>query len=288
VCLAAGGCTLTGQFCSNAQQCCGGGTNPNGSVQCDGNRCDNGQSCNPVGNICGAPVLPDGGKINASQNCCNGMKDVCKLDGSGIPRCFGGGSVMCPTGYTGQAPCCIEPGNLCQFRDQCCNGAACVPGSDGGVQCVVSSCVPPGGACTEDGGSGNCCAPLACSGGACRLSEGGVDGGASDAGQCLANLATCTSSAQCCSLNCTNGMCGPARVCQPLGGVCTATADCCTGTTCAMAPGTMTGTCQPSACVSVGQACTQASGCCTGLSCLASTGAPCGPTGACTCVPIIQ
>ena len=34
----------------------------------------------------------DGGKINASQDCCDGMKDVCKLDSSGIPRCFGGKS----------------------------------------------------------------------------------------------------------------------------------------------------------------------------------------------------
>ena len=89
------------------------GTNPNGSVMCSGNRCDNGQSCNPVGNICGAPVLLDGGSINASQNCCDGMRQVCKLDSSGIPRCFGGVTVMCPTGYTGVAPCCIAMGQAC-------------------------------------------------------------------------------------------------------------------------------------------------------------------------------
>ena len=68
------------------------------------------QSCNGVGNICGAPVLRDGGSIHASQNCCNGMKEVCKLDSSGIPRCFGGQSGNCPTGYTGQAGCCIATG----------------------------------------------------------------------------------------------------------------------------------------------------------------------------------
>jgi hypothetical protein len=61
VCLPAGGCRLTGTWCPDSQACCGGGTNPNGSVTCSGNRCDNGQACNPVGNICGAPVLPDGG-----------------------------------------------------------------------------------------------------------------------------------------------------------------------------------------------------------------------------------
>ncbi len=66
VCLPASGCRLTGSWCTDAQACCGGGTNPNGSVQCTDGRCDNGQACNPAGNICGAPVLRDGGKINAS------------------------------------------------------------------------------------------------------------------------------------------------------------------------------------------------------------------------------
>ena len=132
VCLPAGGCRLTGTSCTNDDACCGGGVNPNGSVSCATGRCDNGQSCNGVGNICGAQVLPDGGSVNASQNCCDGMKDVCKLDSSGIPRCFGGQSGNCPTGYTGQAPCCIAENQLCQFRDQCCSGSLCLP-ADGGV-----------------------------------------------------------------------------------------------------------------------------------------------------------
>jgi 3-oxoacyl-[acyl-carrier protein] reductase len=33
-----------------------------------------------------------------------------------------GASTQCPTGYTGQAPCCIQVGNPCQFSDQCCDG----------------------------------------------------------------------------------------------------------------------------------------------------------------------
>ncbi|MBL8952450.1 MAG: hypothetical protein JNK82_16840, partial [Myxococcaceae bacterium] len=147
VCLPAGGCRLTGTWCNSAQDCCGGGTNPNGSVMCSGGRCDNGQSCNPVGNICGAPVLPDGGKINASQNCCDGMKEVCKPDSSGIPRCFGGGSTACPTGYTGEAPCCIAAGDTCQFKDQCCDGLPCVPGDGGVLRCQGQTCKPAGATC---------------------------------------------------------------------------------------------------------------------------------------------
>ena len=168
VCLPAGGCRLTGTFCSATSQCCGGAPNPNGTVVCQSapnGRCDNGQACNGVGNICGASVLPDGGKINASQNCCDGPPAAptspyrgCRLDASGIPRCFGGCpdgvcTGTCPTGYTGVAPCCIAEGAACQFKDQCCNGAPCVPGGDGGLACGVTvSCLPVGATCVADAG----------------------------------------------------------------------------------------------------------------------------------------
>jgi hypothetical protein len=169
VCLPAGGCRLTGTFCNSNQSCCGGGTNPNGSVVCQGapaGRCDNGTACNPVGNICGAPQsLPDGGtfKINASQDCCDGKKEVCKSDSSGIPRCFGGGSTTCPTGFTGQAGCCIATGSECQFKDQCCGGAPCLPGSDGKLRCGTTvTCVAVGSACGGD--AGTCCTGTQCTG----------------------------------------------------------------------------------------------------------------------------
>jgi hypothetical protein len=302
VCQAAGGCRLTGTACSTAQECCGGGTNPNNSVQCSGNRCDNGQACNPVGNICGAPVLPDGGKINASQDCCDGMKQVCKLDVSGIPRCFGGGSQQCPTGYTGQrstdggASCCINEGDLCQFSSQCCDGAKCVPGADGGVQCVLPTCAPVGNSCTS---SADCCAPAACIGNVCRtgvnpdagiLPDGGIiegnpDGGTiTDAGMlCTATGATCTASSQCCSMNCVFGKCGASKVCVGSMGACTATSDCCTGLAC------LGNKCTTSSCSGSGQTCSSSQACCTGLNCVDNTtGGPCGATGACSCSPLIQ
>jgi hypothetical protein len=272
-------------------------------VQCTNGRCDNGQACNGVGNICGEARLPDGGlvRINASQNCCDGMKQVCKLDRSGVPRCFGGGSGNCPNGYTGEPGCCIDIGNVCQFRDQCCNGALCLPGDGGVLRCQGSTCTPLGGTCTTDG---DCCGGL-CLGGVCRtftqnpgdggavtpdggggiivLPDGGVvllDGGT----LCAPNGASCTFSNDCCSSICTNGVCGTPTVCQPLGGVCTASADCCSGTTCSIPPGSNSGTCAQAACISAGQTC-RAGGtsCCSGLSCLTSSLTPCGATGQCTC-----
>ncbi|HEY1089219.1 MAG TPA: hypothetical protein VGE37_16050, partial [Archangium sp.] len=303
VCLPAGGCRLTGTLCGNEDDCCGGGVNPNGSVQCSGGRCDNGQSCNGVGNICGAAKLPDGGEImiNASQNCCNGMKDVCKLDMSGIPRCFGGIGQNCPTGYTGDAPCCIAEGNVCQFRDQCCNDALCLPGDGGVLRCQGNTCTPLGGTCANDAA---CCGGSFCIAGVCRPftevsdagtpTDGGMttpDGGMTpvDAGMlCRANGMGCQFSADCCSQICTNGVCSPPVACQGIGQICTATGDCCSGSTCVISAGAEFGTCQAAQCVGSGQSCSLGgTSCCSGLSCLNSQLQTCGASGACTCtVPI--
>ena len=309
VCEAAEGCRLTGTWCTDDQSCCGGGTNPNGSVICAGadagttGRCDNGQSCNPTGNICGAPVLPDGGHINASQNCCNTFsagKDVCKLDSSGIPRCFGGASASCPTGYTGQPGCCIPDGQECQFKDQCCGGAPCVPGSDGKLRCTVASCTPVGSSCTSSAQccSGTDCRPtdngLACQtipagGGDAGTPDAGTpDAGAGDAGVCEANGSLCTLGNECCSQRCLEGACQPPAACQPQNAVCTTTADCCSGYACAIPAGATSGTCQTSSCSGGGQACTSNDQCCTGLYCLDSTNYFCSGTGDCTCKAVIN
>ena len=159
---------MTGDYCDRTEACCGGspdaihgGTNPYG-VFCDtagvqksppandpstkdDYTCTNGQACNPPGNICGGS-----GATNASQNCCDGKKTVCKPDANSIYRCFGGcpGNVCpanCPTGYDANTPgCCIPPGtgadSVCQFRDQCCNFAPCVPGADGVLRCTLPTC----------------------------------------------------------------------------------------------------------------------------------------------------
>ncbi len=305
VCLPVGGCRLTGTACNGEDDCCGGGVNPNGSVLCIAGRCDNGQSCNGVGNICGTATLPDGGTvmINASQNCCNGMKAVCKLDSSGVPRCFGGQSGNCPNGYTGEADCCIAIGDVCQFRDQCCNDALCLPGNDGLLRCQGSSCVPTGGTCTTDA---NCCNAL-CLGGVCRpFSENPGDGGTTtdggvvilpDGGEalpdggtlCAPNGSGCTFSNDCCSQICTNGVCGTPTMCQGTGASCTATGDCCSGLSCSIPAGSNVGTCQAASCVGAGQTCSAGgTSCCSGLSCLTATYATCGAAGQCTCTVAIN
>jgi hypothetical protein len=295
--LPAGGCRLTGTSCGSNADCCGGAPGAAGGVTCDTGRCDNGTSCNATGNICGAPVLPDGGKINASQNCCNDFsagKDVCKLDSSGIPRCFGGASAQCPTGYTGEAPCCIAAGERCEFKDQCCGGAPCVPGADGGLVCTVASCKPLGTTCAA---TSECCAGSECLASSeltsvCQLPstpQPGLDGGPVDAGPaCKPNAAACTTGAECCSQLCTGGVCTVPQACQPQGSICTNTSDCCSGTSCVVTPGTPTGTCQAASCAGSGQPCVDAAGCCNGLACLDSNSNFCTGSTACTCNVIIN
>ncbi|MHB8872467.1 MAG: hypothetical protein ACYC8T_02155 [Myxococcaceae bacterium] len=311
VCLPAGGCRLTGTFCSATSQCCGGAP-AQSMVECQdapSGRCDNGQSCNGVGNICGAAVLPDGGKINASQNCCDGPPGSpnqppyrgCRLDSSGIPRCFGGcpGGVCdgtCPNGYTGVEPCCIAQGVACQFKDQCCNGAPCLPSGDGGLVCGVTvSCLPVGASCAADAGScclgTNCLATGELSGEVCQNPS---DAGITDGGPvCKGNGSGCAVNNECCSSLCTlpgdggAGVCQPPGSCQPQGGICTATGDCCTGTQCIVPPGQVSGTCQVSTCAGQGQACSGAANCCGGLTCLDAANNLCSGTGSCTCQVII-
>ena len=293
VCQPVDGCRLTGDFCLSTNACCGGGINPNGTVQCrtdivlGSGRCDNGNACNGVGNICGSPHLLDGGvatypdggviHVNASEDCCDGHKQVCRVDTSGVPRCFGGGSATCPAGYTGQAPCCIQTNQSCQFSDQCCDGARCLPG-DGGFYCTLANCLGVGTTCTP-GPSSNCCNGTSClrtnnelTSYACQVSIGGSDAGAADAGgTCAANGSACDAGTGCCSQICNAGSCQAPAVCQPLSGTCTSTADCCSGLSCSVPGGSTTGTCQPSNCPGVGQACSTSTTCCTGLFCVNSS-----------------
>ncbi|HEX8823723.1 MAG TPA: hypothetical protein VF794_27625 [Archangium sp.] len=301
VCQPVGGCKLTGNYCTNNGICCGSIEPSN--VTCDEGRCDNGTSCNGTGNICGEGKLPDGGvlKINASQNCCDGQKAVCKVDSSGVPRCFGGGGVAgCPDGYDrNDANCCIKGGNSCQFTDQCCNGTLCLPDLSGALKCQA----PSGGGTTSDGGtSGPTCSPVGtrcdtdagspcCAGTECRATseltkacqsiynppppppaDGGTGGttdagtgGTTDAGTgggtCSANDATCSLASQCCSGICTSGKCAAPAVCQSQSGLCTTNADCCSGLRCDVPLGSNVGTCEP------GSTCSS-----SGQACSATTG----------------
>jgi hypothetical protein len=311
VCAVASGCRVSGDTCENTQQCCGGGTNPNGSVICEtSSRCDNGTSCNGLGTVCGKPVyadggpvlLPDGGVFTVAYNtnCCNG-KDTCHMDSAGIPRCYGGCSNQtcsgdpCPYGYTGQPGCCIAADQQCQFGDQCCNGLPCLPLNPADpasiLVCTAPQCVSLGSTCTVGG--------TACCEGTCQVIEGGAyvcalppgDGGVPDGGTdggttCRANGVTCSVGSECCSTYCIGGTCQAPQTCQPQNGPCTANADCCTGLSCTIPAGQTSGTCQPGAtCPSAGQQCSQTTPCCPGLLCTdQGTFTLCTGTGICVCV----
>ena len=203
---------------------------------------------------------------------------------SSTARASRGASVVvrptCPTGYTGEAPCCIAPGEQCQFKDQCCGGAPCVPGADGGLVCTVESCTAVGAACTS---STQCCSGTECratttGGNACQPKPPPSDAGTPDAGSCQGNGSLCNSPADCCSDRCLEGACQPPAACQPQGSVCTTTADCCSGYSCAVPAGSTSGTCQSSTCAGSGQSCTGTNQCCTGLQCLDPTFGPCSGT----------
>ncbi len=191
----------------------------------DDRTCSNGQSCNPPGNICGGS-----GATNASQNCCAGKKAVCKQDSNDIWRCFGGGSTACPAGYDANDPaCCIpagtatSPGGVCQFRDQCCNFAPCVPDAQGVLRCTTASCTPVDGACAG-ADDGSCCPGTVCTfdgatGFTCKVPS-----------SCGANGRGCVVASECCSNNCAGDVCAPP--CAATNAACTTSGDCCAGLGC--------------------------------------------------------
>jgi hypothetical protein len=315
VCQPALGCRVQEDTCLATGDCC---AVDNGST-CDQHKCTNGQACDPPGSICGAPtqLLPDGGVACATApgnpaggcyrtsnptNCCNGHKvngneTVCRLDTGGIPRCFGGQGGTCPFGYTGVAPCCIAAGDYCDFRDECCNGAVCAIGADGGRQCLTSQCKNTGTLCTS---TGECCTGLQCLpsselSNACQVPQTQPDGGAVDGGCGLGNGSACTSPQQCCSRVCdATGHCGTPVSCQPSGGNCGSTGDCCGGLVCNLPVGSVNGTCAVpdggGTCLGTGQICTVGgTGCCGGLTCVNPvSGAVCNGTTGCACEVVIN
>lgn len=297
VCQVTTGCRLTGEWCTSDDECCGGGVNPNGTVACGegpGGRCDNGQACNGVGNICGAPVLSGGGSVNASQNCCDGGKDVCKLDVSGVPRCFGGCagggcSDTCPTGYDWADPnCCIPADGECQFADQCCDRSPCLPQGDGRSVCAPAlECLALGDSCTLDS-SPNCCGGTSCtptgvSGSyACAVSApdagvsdgGAFDGSRSDSGPPDAG----PTDASGLDATAVDAAAQDAGACVANTGTCTTAGECCSGL-CVAEVCVAPRACQPEL-----GACTAAADCCEGLSCSVPPGATTGTcVGGATC-----
>jgi hypothetical protein len=168
VCQVASGCRVVGDLCHTPSDCCGA---PGSNLPGDGNvtcsivagtnpplgTCRNPMGCNPEGDVCGGT-----NGVNARQDCCGCIpgptKPCCKPDANGVNRCYGGYSSACPTGYTGQAGCCIAAGSQCTFSSECCNGAPCVPDASGVLRCG-SACVAQGAACSA---TADCCTGLIC------------------------------------------------------------------------------------------------------------------------------
>lgn len=81
-----------------------------------------------------------------------------------MPRCYGGSTKQCPTGYTGKEPCCVHAGDSCTFAGECCDSVPCVPGADGKLRCMAKpdgglACVAASGVCTT---TSDCCAGMTC------------------------------------------------------------------------------------------------------------------------------
>lgn len=291
-CVLGSGCRERGEICRESAECCGvsnSGVFCSKEVGAEFGRCSNKQSCQPVGNCCGA--FGD----SCPQNCCEGQKEVCKKDEAGLSRCFGGyDKASCPSGWTGEDPCCIAEGASCQFSDQCCDDTPCV--AEGTVYvCRAPQCVSVGTLCNplETDPNKRCCDGLACLPNGeidyvCRAGEqpqpgrdaGVVDPGY-DAGElgydagppieadagwtCERNGQACSDASSCCSGLCIGGVCSGCRV---LGGDCAAALECCsgvcTGGKCA----------DPFSCVSQFGVCSGTSDCCPGTYCDIAPGAP--------------
>jgi hypothetical protein len=180
ICQPASGCRVTNNVCQKDGDCCGGDVTLNSGAQkvtCNlaaapapgappAGTCSNPNGCQARGNVCGLKEASNACG-NSREDCCDCLPpkfNCCKADSLGVPRCFGGSTAQCPSGYTGKEPCCIKAGETCQFASECCGGTPCVPDAQGVLRCLAkpptgAACVAAGAACTT---TGDCCSGLVC------------------------------------------------------------------------------------------------------------------------------
>lgn len=224
ICEPPSGCSPTGELCRTDKDCCGSTGSPppvNGAVSCskasatqEFGRCDNGTVCREPGSIC----KPSTSSCSAENNCCepNGAPSAaycnqnpdncCRKDSLGIPRCL-------LNANTCTAP--IAAGTSCVTSADCC-GNPCVNNM------CLAACVPSAGACTT---TADCCTGLPCtiptgaSKGTCGgtiAADGGVVTPSGDAGNgggdasaplCALYGQSCSATACCNGVPCTNNVC---------------------------------------------------------------------------------
>jgi hypothetical protein len=202
-CTPASGCRLIGDLCTKDADCCGGanhGLPGAGTVTCNiaagttppVGTCSNPTGCDPEGDVCG---LAQGTNTcgNSRHDCCNCMPpkiNCCKIDRSGVPRCYTIGA-------------CIPSGGVCTNSSECCMGLPCVPDNAGVLHCGTA-CIPPGGVCTA---TSDCCQGLTCNvpggktSGTCGTVQVPTDGGVI---MCPLIGQSCSTTNPCCTgLNCS-------------------------------------------------------------------------------------
>ena len=230
VCQPASGCHVVGDLCTKDSDCCGSAGLPGGSgtpVMCVISApstigvCRNPQGCKPDGDVCKLKTS----SCNSSCDCCSGnceVKDTCKQDNVGVPRCA--------------AEACVNAGGSCATSANCCGGSPCVPNPVAGAMppyvCSGSQCIAACGTCTNNA---DCCPGTTCSiatgstHGMCGPCGGGNDAGVpSDGGVPTGADGAADGNAG----TGDAGAGGGGNSCSEFGQLCQTSADCCNGIPC--------------------------------------------------------
>ncbi len=275
LCAAAPLCLTNGDACTANAQCC--------SHRCDVDRCKHladcrtaGDDCANDGECCSGSCVDLGGPKKQCEllplcrvlgelcvdhlDCCSGH---CILSPQGVPRCAAAPS----------APgACMSANDRCQDSADCCSGL-CSDVDSTARRCQLSSgCRAEGELCS---GSGQCCSSQ------CTADPEGVFRCVSSHG-CLGLGEPCVGDALCCDPSpgaCREDQRGvrrclgdPAAQCASLGAGCTTTDQCCSGLCLEGLGGGLA--CAYDACLGPGQACTGGNQCCDESVCRVIWGEP--------------
>lgn len=186
--------------------------------------------------------LPKGEKCQTDSQCCSWVctsgKCSCRADGEGCvydKHCCSGNCKLKAGSASGTCGCIAE-GGVCADASDCCSGACqngkCAAGGSSGISATTTATTTPsicqqvGAVCAKDE---DCCASLFCNATTKKCQQWSSQDESSTLGQpcnnnsgfwelldgqmvcvrrqCKANGFTCTASAECCSSQCSGGLC---------------------------------------------------------------------------------